>query len=240
MSDVYTLRIDERDVAGVAGETVLDVARENGISVPTLCHLGGLKPFGACRMCVVEIRSTGKLVPACTTKIEEGQDITANSEKLHEYRRQVLELIFTERNHVCSVCVANNHCELQDQAERHGVTHFDLPYLNPRLEVDATHDKFAIDHNRCILCARCVRVCDEIEGAHVWDIQGRGIQARLVTELGKPWGEASTCTSCGKCVQVCPTGALFEKGRPSSEDRQHRPFMPYLRGQADSWEKRPR
>ena len=91
MSDVYTLRIDDRDVAGAAGETILEVARENGISVPTLCHLEGLKPIGACRMCLVEVRQTGRLMPACTTRIEEGQDIVANSERLHAYRRQVLE-----------------------------------------------------------------------------------------------------------------------------------------------------
>jgi len=231
MSNVYTLKIDDQDVAGAAGETILEVARENGINVPTLCHLQGLKPIGACRICLVEVRQTGRLLPACTTLIEEGQDILANSERLHEYRRQVLELMFTERNHVCSVCVANNHCELQDQAERHGVSHFELPFISPKFEVDATHERFAIDHNRCILCGRCARVCGEIEGAHVWDIEGRGIEARLVTELGTPWGEATTCTSCGKCVQVCPTGALFEKGRASSEDRHRRPFMPYLRAQ---------
>lgn len=226
---VYTLKIDDKDVAGSEGDTILTVARENGISVPTLCHLGGLTPIGACRICVVENKANGRLLPACTTKIEEGMEVIANSEKIQEYRKQVLELMFTERNHICSVCVANNNCELQDQAANHHIDHFDLPYLFPKLEVDASHDRFAIDHNRCILCARCVRVCDEIEGAHVWDIMGRGINARVVTELGKPWGEATTCTSCGKCVQVCPTGALFEKGRAASEDRQRRPFMPYLK-----------
>ena len=83
--------------------------------------------------------------------------------------------------------------------------------------MDATHERFVIDHNRCILCTRCVRVCDEIEGAHTWDIMGRGTEARLITDLGTPWGESTTCTSCGKCVQVCPTGALFEKGRSVAE-----------------------
>lgn len=234
MTDVYTLKIDDKDVAGAAGESILDVARENSISVPTLCHLGGLTPIGACRLCVVENKANGRLLPACATKIEEGMEIAANSPRIQEYREQVLELLFTERNHICSVCVANNHCELQDQAESHGITHFELPYLNPKLEVDASHPRFGIDHNRCILCARCVRVCDEIEGAHVWDIKGRGIDARVTTELGKPWGEATTCTSCGKCVQVCPTGALFEKGRAASEDRTRRPFLPYLKARANA------
>jgi bidirectional [NiFe] hydrogenase diaphorase subunit len=94
--------------------------------------------------------------------------------------------------------------------------------------IDATHERFAIDHNRCILCTRCVRVCDEIEGAHTWDVMGRGTDARLITDLGTPWGQSTTCTSCGKCIQVCPTGALMEKGRSVAEARRRRPYVPYL------------
>jgi bidirectional [NiFe] hydrogenase diaphorase subunit len=130
--------------------------------------------------------------------------------------------------------VANRHCELQDLAVELGVTHFDLPAVNPRLGVDASHRLFAIDHNRCVLCTRCVRVCDEIEGAHTWDVMGRGLAAQVVTDLGAPWGESTTCTSCGKCVQVCPTGALFEKGRAIAEGaKERRPFLPYLKARGD-------
>ena len=85
------------------------------------------------------------------------------------------------------------------------------------MAVDVSNPRFVLDHNRCILCSRCVRVCDEIEGAHVWDIGGRGINSRLVAELNRPWGEARACTGCGKCVQVCPTGALVEKGEAVEE-----------------------
>ena len=94
--------------------------------------------------------------------------------------------------------------------------------------MDATHERFGIDHNRCILCTRCVRVCDEVEGAHTWDVMVRGTEARIITDLGTPWGQSATCTSCGKCVQVCPTGALFEKGRSVAEARRRRPYLPYL------------
>jgi bidirectional [NiFe] hydrogenase diaphorase subunit len=135
-----------------------------------------------------------------------------------------------ERNHVCAVCVANNHCELQDMAAEHGLTHFDLPPIYPVMGIDASHRLFAIDHNRCILCLRCVRVCDQIEGAHTWDVMHRGIETRVVTDMGKPWGESTTCTSCGKCVQVCPTGALFEKGRAVARgSKTRRPYLPYLK-----------
>jgi bidirectional [NiFe] hydrogenase diaphorase subunit len=225
---VHTLKIDGIDVAGAAGESLLQVAAENGIDIPTLCHLDGLSDVGACRLCVVEVAGSPKLVPACSTMVEEGMDIRTRSDRLEGYRRTIVEMFFVERNHICAVCIANNDCELQAQAQQHGVDHFGLTPLNPHLDVDATHDRFVIDHNRCILCTRCVRVCDEIEGAHTWDVMGRGADARVVTDMGTPWGESTTCTSCGKCVQVCPTGALFEKGRSVGELKERHPFLPYL------------
>jgi bidirectional [NiFe] hydrogenase diaphorase subunit len=230
MTTVFTLRIDGKDVAGAEGQTVLEVAEENGIDIPTLCHLEGIHDRGACRLCMVEIEGSPKLAASCVTKVAEGMNVTAHNDRLQEYRRSILEMLFVERNHVCAVCVANNHCELQDLSEDLGLTHFDLPRVNPKLEIDASHRFMAIDHNRCILCLRCVRVCDEIEGAHVWDLMERGIETRVQTEMGIPWGEATTCTSCGKCVQVCPTGALFEKGRAvATGSKRQRPYMPWLK-----------
>lgn len=227
---VHTLTIDGRDVAAEAGRTVLDVARENGIPVPSLCHLDGLTDVGACRLCLVEVDGSPRPQPACMTEVREGMAVVTTNEELDEHRRTVIEMMFAERNHVCAVCVANNHCELQDRSRDVGMRHVDLPSIEPALDVDASHPLFAIDHNRCILCTRCVRVCDEIEGAHTWDVAGRGLDARVVTDLGTPWGESTTCTSCGKCVQVCPTGALFEKGRSVAEgSKERRRFLPYLR-----------
>ena len=230
MTTVFTLRIDGKDVAGAEGQTVLEVAEENGIDIPTLCHLEGIHDRGACRLCMVEIEGSPKMAAACVTKVAEGMNVVAHNDRLQGYRRSILEMLFVERNHVCAVCVANNHCELQDLSEDLGLTHFDLPRINPRLEIDASHRFMAIDHNRCILCLRCVRVCDEIEGAHTWDIMHRGLETRVQTDMGIPWGESPTCTSCGKCVQVCPTGALFEKGRPvAAGSKTRRPFLPWLR-----------
>jgi bidirectional [NiFe] hydrogenase diaphorase subunit len=226
---VYTLTIDGVECAGADGQSVLDVARENKIRIPTLCHLDGLCDVGACRLCVVEVKGSNKLLPACTTAVAEEMVVTTDSERLSEYRRGIIEMLFAERNHVCAVCVANNHCELQARAADYGLTHLELDTVNPSLDVDASHPLFAIDHNRCIMCTRCVRVCDEIEGAHTWDVMGRGIDARVVTDLGTPWGESTTCTSCGKCVQVCPTGALFEKGRSVASRKTGRPFIPFQR-----------
>jgi bidirectional [NiFe] hydrogenase diaphorase subunit len=226
---VHTLRIDGAEVAGAAGQTILQVARENGIEIPTLCHLDGLSDVAACRLCSVEVTGARRPLPACVTEVAEGMDVVTRSERLDDHRRTIIEMLFVERNHVCSVCVANNHCELQANAQALGITHLQLTAREPVLGVDASHNRFAIDHNRCILCTRCVRVCAEIEGAYTWDVMGRGEHARVVTDLGSRWGESTTCTDCGKCVQVCPTGALFEKGRSVAEARTARPFLPFGR-----------
>jgi bidirectional [NiFe] hydrogenase diaphorase subunit len=155
-------------------------------------------------------------------------EVTVNSERLDRYRHAILELLFAERNHVCSVCVTNGHCDLQSLALRLGMTHVHFPYQYPRLPVDASHERFVVDHNRCILCTRCVRVCDEIEGAHTWDVMSRGVDCRVITDLAQPWGASESCTGCGKCVQVCPTGALSEKGKSVAEMSKRRQFLPYL------------
>jgi bidirectional [NiFe] hydrogenase diaphorase subunit len=207
-----SIRIDGEYVDAREGQTILEVALAAGKYIPTLCYLGGLSAAGACRLCVVEVSGVGRLVPSCTTAVQDGMLVTTNSEKLARYRRMALELLLTERNHYCSICVSNGHCELQSMASRFGLTHVRYPYSYPALPVDVSHPKYVLDHNRCILCTRCVRVCAEVEGAHVWDVASRGIRSMLVSELNKPWGDSKTCTSCGKCVQACPTGALAEKG----------------------------
>lgn len=227
-NQIVTFKINSQDVSAVAGQTILEVAREHGIGIPTLCFLKGLSPIGACRMCLCEIKGQSKLLPACVTRVAEGMDVTTDSPRLLEYRKTIIELLFAERNHVCAVCVSNNHCELQDMARALGVTHIRVPYRYPRLQVDASHSRFSLDHNRCILCARCVRVCDEIEGAHTWDVMGRGIDCRVITDMNQPWGSSDTCTSCGKCVHVCPTGTLTEKGMAAAEMKKRGQFLPYL------------
>jgi bidirectional [NiFe] hydrogenase diaphorase subunit len=225
---VKTLKIDGRDVGAREDQTILEVARENGIWIPTLCWLEGLSNVGACRMCLVELQGSPRLYQACVTRVEEGMDVIIESERLTRYRRMILELLFAERNHVCAVCVANGHCELQNLAQRLEMEHSRFPYQYPPLTVDASHERFVADHNRCILCTRCVRVCDEIEGAHTWDLMARGAESTVISDLKQPWGESESCTSCGKCVQVCPTGALVEKGKSVGEAIKQRRFLPYL------------
>lgn len=225
---ILTFKIDDRDVSAREDETLLTVARQNGIFIPTLCHLDGLSERGACRLCIVEIKGNPKLMPACVTLPRQDMEVITDSERVVTYRRKILELHFAERNHVCAVCVSNGHCDLQDLSVTLGMTHVRYNYLYPKHTIDASHGRFSVDHNRCVLCLRCVRVCDEIESAHTWDIMKRGISCRVMTDLNQPWGDSQTCTGCGKCVQVCPTGALSEKGKSVAEMTKRTQFLPYL------------
>ena len=200
-----------------ADETILQAARRLGVEIPSLCYLEGLSIYGGCRMCVVQVADDHKLQPACATAVRPDMEIRTESPQLRAHRKAILELMFTEGNHVCAVCVSNGNCELQDRAVDCGMDHVRFDYRSPRREIDASHPKYVFDPNRCIMCARCVRVCDEIEGAHVWDIAHRGARAVLVTEGDVPWGEATSCTWCGKCVAVCPTGSLAYQGSAVGE-----------------------
>ena len=223
-----TLTIDGKQVSAEEGATILDVATDAGIKIPTLCHLEGVYDLGACRLCLVEVTGIAKLLPACTTKISEGMDVKTDSERLRKYRRMTLELLFAERNHTCAVCVANDHCELQTLAYSLGMDHVRYDYTTPKWSVDATHRLFGMDHNRCILCSRCVRVCWHIEGAGTKNVAGRGGKSKIITDLNQPWGDSETCTSCGKCVMSCPTGALFYQGSTASEMERDRSKLEFI------------
>jgi bidirectional [NiFe] hydrogenase diaphorase subunit len=224
-----TLTVDGQLMSARQGESLLRVIQQQGGHVPTLCEFDGLSSVGACRLCLVEVAGRPRPAAACVTLAEEGLDIRTTSERIERYRKMTIELLLAERNHVCSVCVANGNCELQSRAMEAGVDHvrFDYPWQT-NLHVDASHALFVLDENRCVLCGRCVRICDELEGIHTWDLAGRGVATRVVTDMAIPWGDSISCTSCGKCVQVCPTGALFRKGATIAEMSKDTQRLKYL------------
>jgi bidirectional [NiFe] hydrogenase diaphorase subunit len=215
-----TLKIDGIEVTVPEGTVILKAARDNGINIPTLCNLEGLSAYGGCRLCLVEISGSPKLFVSCLTPVGMGMEVTTNSDRLKEYRKMVVQMLLAERTHICSVCVANDHCELQAMANQLGVDHVILERNWTNQRIDSTHDFLVIDRNRCILCTRCIRVCDEIEGVHTLDLKLRGKDAQVIMDLDEQWASSCSCTSCRKCAKVCPVGAIYIEGEPMSRTKR--------------------
>jgi bidirectional [NiFe] hydrogenase diaphorase subunit len=213
------IKIDNIDVTVPEGTTILNAARTNGIVIPTLCDLEGLTGYGGCRLCMVEIHGSPKMFAACVTPVSMGMEIVTQSDKLKEYRKMAIQFILAERTHICSVCVANNSCELQKLANELGVDHVMFEREWTSHPVDSTHDFLVLDRNRCILCTRCIRTCAEIEGVHTLDLKNRGKDAQVTIDLDDKWADSTSCTSCRKCAKVCPVGAIYVEGEALSETK---------------------
>jgi bidirectional [NiFe] hydrogenase diaphorase subunit len=219
-ASTVTLKIDDIEVTVPEGTTILKAAKDSGIIIPTLCNLEGLTSYGGCRLCLVEILGSPKLFPACITPASPGMEVITQSDNLREYRKMAVQMLLAERTHICSVCVANDHCELQSLANQLGVDHVMFERNWTSNEIDSTHDFLVIDRNRCILCTRCIRVCDEIEGVHTLDLKLRGKDAQVIMDLDDPWVNSCSCTSCRKCAKVCPVGAIYIEGEPISQTKR--------------------
>ena len=208
---MVTLTIDGQTVEVPEGTTVLNAARKAGIEIPTLCDHPELTPYGGCRLCLVEIEGARTLQTSCTIPVTNNMVVRTDTEKVKEAREFVLTLLFSERNHFCMYCqVSGGDCELQNAAYGLGMTHWPLQANWTPYEVDASHPYFVLDHNRCILCRRCVRACGELVGNYTLGFEERGAASKLIADIGVPLGESS-CVSCGVCLQVCPTGALIDR-----------------------------
>ena len=208
---MVNLTIDGKPVQVAEGATVLQAAQAAGIPIPTLCDHPALKPFGGCRLCLVEVEGARTLQPSCTLPVSDDMVVLTNTDKVKTARKFVLTMIFSDRNHFCPYCqVSGGDCDLQNAALDEGMTHWPFQPNWQHYPVDASHPYYVMDHNRCILCHRCVRACGQLVGNFTLGIEERGASSMLVADTGLPLGESS-CVSCGTCVAVCPTGALIER-----------------------------
>ena len=208
MSDVQ-ITFNGKQVTAQSGQTILEAAQAAGVDIPVLCYHPDLTAWGACRMCLVKVKGMRGLQASCTSPVADGMEIETEDAGAVEVRKFVLELLFSERNHYCMYCQMSGDCELQDAAYRYGLDHFTYPRPYDKFKVDATRKYFIMDHNRCILCTRCVRACSEIAANHTLNLRERGPDSMIMADLDVPFGD-STCVECGSCLQVCPTGALID------------------------------
>jgi formate dehydrogenase major subunit len=211
---LVTLQIDGKPVTVPAGTSVMRAAAEAGVSVPKLCATDNMEAFGSCRLCLVEIEGRRGTPASCTTLAEPGMKVRTSSPKLHKLRKGVMELYISDHPLDCLTCGANGNCELQDMAGvvglrevrygYEGENHFKQPEKK-----DTSNPYFSFEPAKCIVCSRCVRACQEVQGSFALTIQGRGFESK-VSAGGKPFLD-SECVSCGACVQACPTATLIEK-----------------------------
>jgi predicted molibdopterin-dependent oxidoreductase YjgC len=213
---MINLTINGNPLSAAPGTTVLEAATRAGIFIPTLCHHPKLTPFGGCRLCVVEIEGIPRPVTACTTPVNEGMDVQTHTPRLEELRRTVLELILSDHPNDCMVCEKAGDCVLQELAYYYGLE--ENPYAGERRTYEHRDGNPFIerDMEKCILCGRCVKVCDEVQGVEAIDFAYRGFTAKVCP----PFERDLDCEFCGQCVAICPTGALTGK-MWSRKGRQH-------------------
>jgi predicted molibdopterin-dependent oxidoreductase YjgC len=209
---MMTLTIDGRTVTVPEGTTVLDAALAAGIEVPRLCHHPELTPFGGCRLCLVEVNGQPGPVASCGLKASEGMVVITRGERLQAHRREMLDLILSDHPLRCSICEKAGACALQRYAYEFGLAESTYEREVGRTLYQDDNPFFVRDHQYCILCTRCVRVCDEVVGAEAIKIAERGFGSYVATQFDAPLADGP-CTFCGNCVQVCPTAALMPVAR---------------------------
>jgi predicted molibdopterin-dependent oxidoreductase YjgC len=201
------LTIDGVKVKVPNGTSVLDAARKHDISIPTLCHHPKLTPYGGCRMCIVEVKGINRPVTACTTPVSKGMEVTTTSEQIEKIRRTVLELILSDHPNDCMVCEKAGDCTLQELAYFYGLRENRFAGERRTYTKRDGNPLIERDMEKCILCYKCVRVCDEIQGVQAIDVAYRGFRSKVCP----PYERDLDCEFCGQCVRVCPTGALTGK-----------------------------
>ncbi|MBN1699963.1 MAG: iron hydrogenase small subunit [Spirochaetales bacterium] len=207
---MITVTINDRGQNAEHNETILQVAKRSGVSIPTLCHMEGLPPSGACRLCVVEDCRTGRLVPACSTKVADEMKIRTHSPKVIRARKTIIELLLASHPDDCLYCVRQGNCELSRLAREYGIRRNGPGKVLPKKRLDVSGLAVTRDNGKCILCGKCVRVCEEVQGIGSIDFVRRGSKTEILCAFGDSIN-TSSCINCGQCIMVCPTGALSER-----------------------------
>jgi [NiFe] hydrogenase diaphorase moiety small subunit len=207
MAEIIRFKIDGRDCMTEKGKYIVDAAHENGVYIPTLCNIPGVKPRGACRIC--NVKANNKFLSACTTPVSNGMDIENNTEEVEEIRKSIIELMFVEGNHFCPSCERSGNCELQALAYRYRITVPRFPYQFNIRNIDASHPLIIKDHNRCILCKRCVRVIKDTDGRSIFAFKRRG--PKLEVSIDPELSHALTEELAEKAVDICPVGAILPR-----------------------------
>jgi [NiFe] hydrogenase diaphorase moiety small subunit len=209
MSDRISLTVDGQPIEASPGQTILEAAEEAGIYIPRLCWMKGLSAFGSCRLCTVRVN--GRPQSACTQPVAPGMIVENDTEQLRELRRSLIDMLFVEGNHFCMFCEKSGDCELQAQAYRLGITAPQYPFMFPQRELDASHPEIFVDRNRCILCGRCVRASQELDGKNVFGFVGRGPGKRVAVNAESGLG-GTDAAGDDQAIAACPTGSLLVKG----------------------------
>ncbi|MDB5366490.1 MAG: yjgC [Rhodospirillales bacterium] len=210
---VVTLTIDGFPVTVAEGTSVMRAAMEAGVKVPKLCATDSLEPFGSCRLCLVEIEGRAGTPASCTTPVAEGMSVSTQTERLKKLRRGVMELYISDHPLDCLTCAANGDCELQDMAGEVGLRDVRYGFAGDNhlgAAKDESNPYFTFDPSKCIVCSRCVRACEEVQGTFALTIDGRGFESKVAAGMNESF-LGSECVSCGACVQACPTATLIEK-----------------------------
>jgi len=211
--DTVRITVNGRQITAQKGKTVLEACRESSIFIPTLCYDERLEAYGGCRLCLVEVKGIGKPVSSCTTPVENGMEVSTESETLTRLRKTALSLILSNHPNDCMCCDSAGDCELQELAYLYDIK--PGKYFGERWDQPIREDNpfITYDPNKCILCSRCTRICNEVVMAGTIELVGRGFHAMPDTAFKKP-RSLENCEFCGQCVYTCPTGALTNrKGR---------------------------